>query len=168
MKKLLCLLCSVLLLAGCSPEKSFETLGTLSSEPEKAAMMEIKLEVPKDAASHVIGTEQEGRIYFGTDYTLCVQVMDAGDLNQTLQTSTGFDREHLDILETKTSHYKRYEAVWTGAGEGGDQLGRIAVLDDGNYHYVLTAMADAQDAGKLSDTWQPIFQSFGLLPNNDA
>lgn len=168
MKKLMYLLCLVLLLVGCSAEKSYETMGTLSPEPEKAAMMNIKLEVPEDAAAHVMGTEQEGRIYFGADYTLCLQVMYAGDLNQTLQECTGFEREHLDILETKTALYKRYEAVWTGVGEGGAHLGRIAVLDDGNYHYVLTAMADAQNAGKLSQTWQPIFQSFGLQPNNDA
>ena len=168
MKKLMYLLCLVLLLVGCSAEKSYETMGTLSPEPEKAAMMNIKLEVPEDAAAHVMGTEQEGRIYFGADYTLCLQVMYAGDLNQTLQECTGFEREHLDILETKTALYKRYEAVWTGVGEGGDHLGRIAVLDDGNYHYVLTAMAPAQSAGDLSSTWQPIFQSFLLKPNSDA
>lgn len=168
MKKLMCLMCLVLLLVGCSAEKTYDTMGTLSPEPEKTAMMKIKLEVPEDAASHVMGTEQEGRIYFGTDYTLCLQVMDAGDLNHTLQACTGFERENLDLLETKTAQYKRYEAVWTGVGEGGDHLGRIAVLDDGNYHYVLTAMADAQDAGKLSQTWQTVFQSFGLEPNNDA
>lgn len=167
-KRWLCLLSFVMVLMGCSPTKTYETLGTVSPEPEKAPIMEIGLEVPEDASTHVMGTQNQGKIYFAPDYTLCLQVVDAGDLNRTLLKCTGFERERLELMETKMPHYKRYEAVWTGVGEGGDHVGRIAVLDDGNYHYVLTAMAPAQSAGDLSQTWQPIFQSFILKSNTDA
>ena len=57
---------------------------------------------------------------------------------------------------------RRYECVWVAAGEEEQQVGRMAILDDGNYHYCMTAMADEGDVLQLRDTWQALFDSFIL------
>ena len=73
------------------------------------------------------------------------------------------------MIETAQAGAKRYVAVWTSAGEAGNQVGRCAILDDGSYHYVLSVMADEQDAGRLSEgVWKEIFASFRLIAPEDV
>ena len=55
-----------------------------------------------------------------------------------------------------------YHKVWTAAGEGGDQLGRAQILSDGEFHYVVAVMADCTASGTLAETWQALFDSFGV------
>lgn len=162
MKKLLCLVWLMLLLVGCGAEETYETLGDVYGEPVSAQALEIALDVPQNAVTQVMEGEGSGTLYFADDYTICLQVMDGGDLNSTLLACTGFEKSRLNMVETKTDGYKRYEAVWSCAGENGDQVGRIAVLDDGNYHYTVTVLADAEAAGELSGDWQAMFRSFRL------
>jgi hypothetical protein len=47
-------------------------------------------------------------------------------------------------------------------GESGQLVCRAAVLDDGNYHYCLTAVAPAANAGELSEQWNALFASLRL------
>ena len=42
----------------------------------------------------------------------------------------------------------------------GNQIGRAAILDDGNYHYVLSCMAPEALGGDLRETWDRVFASF--------
>ena len=65
-------------------------------------------------------------------------------------------------METKLGGVKRYEWTWTGMGESGAQVGRAAVLDDGDYHYCVTVMADEAAAGSLDAQWDALFASMGL------
>ena len=65
-------------------------------------------------------------------------------------------------MQTRRGSADCYECVWTGAGEGGDQMCRAMVLDDGRFHYAVTVMAAADDAGDLAKTWQTIFDSVKL------
>ena len=48
------------------------------------------------------------------------------------------------------------------AGEGGDQVARTVVLDDGNYHYAVTCMASENDYDLADSGWDRIFGSFWL------
>ena len=57
---------------------------------------------------------------------------------------------------------KRYEFVWAAAGEDGERLGRGVILDDGSYHYCLTAMRPADPEKTSQIVWSQVFQSFGL------
>ena len=93
---------------------------------------------------------------------MTVQTLPGGDLNQPFLQCTGFPVSGLQIMHTKIDGIKRYETVWASSAEDGERVGRIAVLDDGSYHYVLTVMADAQKAGQLTDTWQTLFRTLRI------
>ena len=43
------------------------------------------------------------------------------------------------------------------------QVGNAVILDDGNFHYAVSVMADADQAAKLEDTWQHILDSVCAL-----
>jgi VCBS repeat-containing protein len=62
-------------------------------------------------------------------------------------------------MHTKQAETDRYESVWSAVGEGEDQVGRLVILDDGNYHYAVTVMAPAETAGELTKTWQKLLNS---------
>ena len=109
----------------------------------------------------MLGSDTD-KLYFCDGYTAMVQIMDRGDLDKTCRRLCGFGADGVNILETAAGTCKRYDWVWTAAGEGGDVLGRAAVIDDGKYHYCVTAMAPADGAGALEDQWTAMFRSFRI------
>ena len=65
-------------------------------------------------------------------------------------------------METQWDGVSRYEFVWVSAGERGDRLGRAVILDDGDYHYCMSVLRDA-DATEMSQVvWSDVFNSFAL------
>ena len=164
MKKCLTVVMLALLLAGCSEPKTFETMSDVYYEPETPVAAQISLTLPEDAAVSVMKNPLTGSIYLCDGYSVTVQTVSAGDLDATLRDTTGFPRENLLVMEREDGANRRYECVWAAAGEGEDQVGRAVVLDDGNYHYVLTVMAGADRAGDLAETWQQIIDSFSTAP----
>ena len=68
-----------------------------------------------------------------------------------------------EIVKTVQDGQDRYDFVWTAAGEDGLQLGRACILDDGNYHYALTTMAQEETSGQLREVMQDMFDSCRLL-----
>ena len=64
------------------------------------------------------------------------------------------------MIQTRQDGKDRYDFVWSAAGETGERLGRGAIVDDGNYHYCLSAM---RDPGDTEIPWRDIFSSFSLL-----
>lgn len=161
MKKIGLLLVIMLCLGGCKAEETFETLSDVYGEQPLAAKKEVVLSIPEDAAAQVIQSDS-GTLYLCDGYEITLQTMSAGDLNRTMQSLTGFESDALTVMETVQAEITRYECVWTAAGEGGDMVGRAAVLDDGTYHYCVTVMAGAQEAGQLQQTWQTLLSSFAL------
>lgn len=161
MKKLWIVLPVVLLLCGCDAKQTFETLTDSLLQPS-VEPQSVELALPQEAATQVMGSDTEGEIYLCDGYTLTVQTFSSGDLDGTLRELTGRDQDQLTVLKTQQVNAKCYETVWSAAGETGDQIGRLKVLDDGNYHYAVTVMADADLAGQLSDAWQTMFASFSL------
>ena len=124
-------------------------------------MQEMHYQLPKDAASQAIQSSY-GQLYFCDGFEITLQTFSAGDLDRTLRELTGFHRAELSVIETGTKGIARYECVWSAAGEEGNVVGRAVILDDGNYHYCMTAMADEGDVLQLRDTWQALFDSFIL------
>ena len=121
----------------------------------------ISLTLPTQAAVQTISGD-DGTIYLCDGYDVIRQVMPAGDIAATLRTLTGFDPDRLSVIETGSGDVIRYSCVWTAAGETGDLIARAAVLDDGQYHYCLTLMTNAEDVGKFQEQWQEIFASYAL------
>lgn len=163
MKKLWILFFSVCLLTGCGAKETFETVDDLYALPASVTAKEISLSVPQDATVSVMENGEGGKLYLCDGYVLTVQTLPGGDLTGTLRQTTGFAKEELTLMETDHYGAKRYNCVWSTAGEGGDQVCRAAVIDDGDFHYVVTVMAPAETAGTLRTTWQELFNSVMLI-----
>ncbi len=162
MKKILCLLLVAGLLCGCGAAQTFETVSDELIQPVMAPMAELKLELPDHAAAPVINSEDGGKLYLCNDYTLTVQTLQGGNLNSSVQSVCGFDLDKLTVIQTQQEDLRRYEWVWSAAGEGEEQLGRAVLLDDGTYHYCVCAMADATLAGVLQPEWDAVFAGIAL------
>ena len=135
--------------------------------PVVAGMQQILVQLPPEISTPVLQDEKTGMLYLCDDYSLVVQTMKAGDLEKTIQNATGKNKEDLQILQTKQGGVKRYQWMWTANGENGIQVGRGCILDDGTYHYVLTALADEAVAGKVQPVWKEIFGSFRLTADRE-
>lgn len=162
MKKCWIFILLALMLTGCGAAQTFETVADDLIQPVMAPAGELTLALPDSAAAQTIQNDEGGTLYFCDGYILTVQTLDAGDMEQTAKTLCGFGTDSLTVIETMSGTVKRRDWVWMAAGEGGDQLGRAAVLDDGNYHYCVTVMADAETAGTLDEEWNSIFSSLTL------
>ena len=161
MKKFLLLLILPVLLAGCKEQPVMETVEDVQIQPA-ATPLQMVVELPKNAALPVMESDRE-KLYICDGFTISQQILPGGDLQATIRSTSGFPKESLKIMQTKWDNATRYDFVWTAAGEGGQQVCRACVLDDGNYHYVLSASADAADGGALQETWREMFDSFRLV-----
>lgn len=160
MKKWIVLILLGSLLSGCAAP-TFETLGDISHEQVLAPVpKEIVLSLPKDASVEAMNNEQTA--YACKNYSICMQTMEAGDLYATVKALSGFSPDKLTIMESKTDTLKRYDFTWTAAGASGDLVFRAAVMDDGEYHYCVTAMAEATDMAGLMDDWNTLFASMEI------
>ena len=163
MKKCWIILVLTLFLSGCGAQETFETVSDVYDVPAMAQMQQVELALPEEAALPSMESDDAGKLYLCDGYTLTVQTLEGGDLDSTLRQTTGFGRDQLTLMETQKNGTTRYDCVWSAAGEGGDHIGRAAVLDDGSYHYVVSVMAQADTAGELADTWQDILDSVALV-----
>lgn len=168
MKKLWVIPILALLLAGCGGEKNLETVSDTLSDPATAVEQRVLLQLPEELSSPVLQSEQTGTLYVCDDYSVTVQTVAAGDLNATIRNASGMDREALQIMQTEEQGVKRYRWVWATGGENGVQVGRGCILDDGHYHYVLTALADENAAGRVQDAWKELFSSFRLADEREG
>lgn len=160
MKKWTVLIVLLLFLTGCAGEKDFETVGDVYT-PETQTPRQVMLTLPAEAAAQTISSEG-GKLYLCDGYTVTVQTLQGGDMAKTIREVTGFSADRLTLMETEKDGFSCRSCVWTAAGEGGDQIARTVILDDGNFHYAVTAMADSDAAGQLSDVWLNIFRSVSL------
>ena len=147
------------LLCGCKAEETLETVSDEWIVPVMAQPREISVRLPENTVLPVM--EQDGsKLYMGQDYEIMVETLASGDLNDTIRTISGFEKEQLTILETNQADADRYDFVWTTSGERGERLDRAVILDDGNYHYCMTVLRDTEESIVV---WQNVFASFALL-----
>lgn len=161
MKRCALLLGFLVLLTGCAPEETFETVGDELAAQVIAQQRQIYVELPEDAVSPVIESDA-GQLYLCGDQEIGIQVLEGGDRERTVRELTGHDMEELTVMETLRSGIPCLEFVWACAGESGDMIGRAAVLDDGNYHYCLTVLAPAETAEQNQAVWERMFATFQL------
>lgn len=160
----MCMVVALLFLTGCRMTETFETIGNPFSEQPVLQRQEIVLQLPGEAAVPVSKTENGDRLYVCDTYAIAVQTLLAGNLDASIRSICGYSADEVTVVQTEQQDATRYAWVWTSAGEGGDEVGRGAILDDGNYHYALSVTASAQAAGELKEAWQALFESFGIQP----
>ena len=163
MKKCVILALVVLaMLTGCGAQETMETISDVQAAPVMAQMREISVVLPEEAASPTVESGSE-RLYLCEDYEITVQILDGGDLNQTVKTLSGYERDALTVLSTRKDNLDSYEFVWACAGEEGDLVGRAMILDDGCYHYCVSILGDATQAMENKVLWDDMFHSFTLV-----
>ncbi len=161
MKRFALVMVLALLLTGCAPA-DYETMADVYVEPEPRMAANLLAVLPPDATVLTVQDGQSGSMWLCDGYTVSVQTLASGNLDATLRQVTGYGREQLAVMERTQDSVKRYECSWVCAGEGGDQVGRTVILDDGSYHYVLSLLSDAQRVGELKETWGQILDSVSL------
>lgn len=163
MKKLWCIFALLtLLMTGCSGNMILETVTDAWDDTAIKQMQTVSVTLPKDATVEAMEDGTGGKLYLCNGYTVTVQTMAGGDLDKTLRELTGFSKDQLTLLERQNQNCKRYDCVWTSAGEGEDQVARGTVLDDGYYHYAVVVMAPFSKAEDFAATWQSILSSVQL------
>lgn len=158
MKKVFGLMLCVMLMAGCGAQETFETVSD-DLAVSGSVVGQVLVSLPEEAKASALIAEDGSKLYLCDGYTLTIHTIDGGKIDETLQMLTGFEKEDLTVMQTVRDGKDCYECVWTTAGEGEDQVCRTIVLDDGGYHYAVTAMAGYTDAGNLQDAWQKIMGS---------
>ena len=161
MRKLLLFVALTLLLAGCGASETFETVADEMLQEVAVQAREIRGELPEDSVLPAMEAEK-GKIYLCGDYDVAAQILPSGDLEATVRSISGYGIEELTGIQTASGELDQYEFVWTTAGEMGQNIGRATILDDGNYHYVLSATIDAGLIGEYQEVWNGIFESFHL------
>lgn len=162
MRKLLWIPVVLLLLTGCGAAETMETIADEMILPVMAEPKEIWVALPEDSAMPAMESES-GTLYICSDYDVMLQTMEAGDLDGTIRTVSGYGAEELTVVKTSEGELDRYEFVWTAAGELGQEIGRATILDDGTYHYVLSATINAEKIEEYQEVWNGIFESFSLV-----
>ena len=154
------LIAITVLLCGCNGRETFETV---SDEPVQMVMAqprEISVRLPDHAVAPVFESEAE-QVYMSDTYEIILETRAAGDLDATVRSICGYEKEDLTVMETQWDDVTRYEFVWAAAGENGDRLGRAVVLDDGAHHYCMSVLRDAQAVSQI--VWRDVFSSFTIV-----
>lgn len=162
-KSVIVILVTALLCTGCASQETFETVTDADVQSAAAMMQQPFAELPQGAMVPILQSDAGGTLYLCDNYTITMQTVPAGDLEATLRSATGYSKDALQLLKTRSGEHTRYDCVWSAAGEGEQQVGRLAILDDGSYHYVLTTMAAASDTEAVADDWRQLFASFCLM-----
>lgn len=158
--------CLVILLAfwlcGCAAEETFETISDEIVAPVMAQPREITVRLPDNAVAPVLESDTQ-QIYMSEDYEIVIETLSSGDMNATIQALCGYSKDQLTIMQTQWDDVSRYEFVWVSTGERGDRLGRAVILDDGDYHYCMSVLRDAETMETSQIVWSDVFNSFALI-----
>lgn len=162
MKKCLLILSMLLLLSGCKAEETMETVADDMVTPVIAQMRQIFVELPEEAASPAVESGSD-RLYLCENYEITVQTLEAGDLSATIRAVCGYGMEDLTVMHTVEDGADCYEFVWSTMTEQGEFVGRAKILDDGNYHYILSVLGEAEKARSNHPVWLCMFDTFALI-----
>ncbi len=162
MKRMVAILTVLFLLTGCDAAETYEYVTDELVQSVAAQPREIHFHLAEETVMPVMETDS-GKLYLCGDYDVMSQILDGGDLEETIRQVSGFSQEELTVIQTASGEIDKHEFVWTSASDEGQQVGRATILDDGNYHYVLSATVDAELIGEYQEIWNGIFESFELI-----
>ena len=149
------------LLTGCGKAVVYETVTDEAAQSVSAQPREILFDLAQEPVLPAMESDG-GTLYLCGDFDVMVHTCQSGDLSNTVREVSGFLPEELTVIQTGTGDVNRYEFVWTSATDFGQQIGRATILDDGNYHYILSATVDAELMEEYQEIWNGIFESFQL------
>lgn len=155
MKRILVLMMFLPMLYGCVTQIKYESVEDVYSSVLPLPG-EICVSLPMDAVALTASTDTREQLYFCDGYTVTVQTLNGGNLDRSLREITGFGKSSLTVFETSRDGMRCVSCVWTSIGETGDQVGRLVLLDDGDYHYAVSVMADADLSGSLGSEWDDL------------
>ena len=161
--KIIVLILAALLLSGCQGKETFEYVTDELVVPASVQPREVHFFLAEDPAMPAMESDG-GKLYLCGDYDVMIQTREGGDLEETVKAVSGFSSEELTLIQTASGDVDRYEFVWTSCAEDGELIGRATILDDGNYHYVLTVLSPAESVQNREEIWETLFQSFALAP----
>lgn len=161
MKVMIVMLLAVLMLTGCGGPEVYETVTDELVVSTAAQPREIRFDLAQEPILPAMESDG-GQLYLCGDFDVMVQTMEAGDLEETVYQVSGFLPEELTLIQTESGDVDKYEFVWTSASDEGQQIGRATILDDGSYHYVLSATVGAELIEEYQEMWNGIFESFEL------
>ena len=107
MKKGCVLLLAVLLLTACGAQETVETVADDMAVPVMAEPREIAVDLPEDGEQTIV-EGASGNLYLGSDYSVAIETLDAGDLDRTIYDLTGFHKSDLTVITTESEGVKRY------------------------------------------------------------
>lgn len=164
MKKgwILAVLATGLMLWGCQAEPTLETIADEWVQSVMAQPRQISVNLPDGALAPVLESDSE-QVYLSDDYEIIIETLSAGDLNATVEHLSGYSRDNVTLVRTQQGDADRYEFVWASAGENGDRLGRAVILDDGDFHYCMSVLRDADTTKTSQIVWSDVFDSFSLI-----
>ena len=162
MRKWVCVLLMLFLLTGCGKEETLETVSDAYVEPASVQPGKISVELPDDVVAPVMDSTSE-QVYLCSGYEIIIETKEGGDLNDTVQTICGYDKKDVTMMTTQDGDAQRHEFVWASAGEEGERIGRAVILDDGNYHYCMSILRDADTTEGSQIVWSNVFNSFHLV-----
>ena len=159
--KMIAVFLLAVLLTGCGKAEVYETVTDEAAQSVSAQPREILFDLAQEPVLPAMESDG-GTLYLCGDFDVMVHTCQSGDLSNTVREVSGFLPEELTVIQTGTGDVNRYEFVWTSATDFGQQIGRATILDDGNYHYILSATVDAELMEEYQEIWNGIFESFQL------
>lgn len=159
--KIITLILLLTLLTSCTKAEVYETVNDEAAQSVSAQPREIYFDLAQEPVLPAMESDS-GTLYLCGDFDVVVHTCQGGDLQNTVREVSGFLPEELTLIQTGTGDVDRYEFVWTSAVDSGQQIGRATILDDGNYHYILSATVDAELIEEYQEIWNGIFESFQL------
>ena len=151
----------LLMLTGCNAAQIYETVTDDLAVPVSVQPREVRFDLAQEPILPAMESDG-GQLYLCGDFDVMVQTLNAGDLHDTVYRISGFTPEELTLIQTASGDVDKYEFVWTSVSDGGHQIGRATILDDGSYHYALSATVDAELIEEYQEIWNGIFESFEL------
>lgn len=161
MKRCMLLILLMLTLSGCTTEEVFETVNDEQILSVVDQPREITVNLPDNAVTPVLDSDSQ-QVYLSEDYEILLETVSGGDVDATIRSLTGYEKDKLTVMQTRLDGVERYEFVWVSAGESGERLGRGVILDDGNYHYCMSVLRDAEGQKMSQIVWREVFASFRL------
>lgn len=162
MRKYALFLLVLFLFTGCAREETLETISDEYVQSVAAQPKRISVELPDDVVAPVMESTSE-QVYLCNGYEIVIETKNGGDLNDTVQTICGYDKDDVTIMTTQEGEADRHEFVWASAGEEGERIGRAVILDDGDYHYCMSILRDADTTEGSQIVWNNVFSSFHLV-----
>ena len=159
--KIVLLVLLAVLMTGCGKTEVYETVNDEMVQSVSAQPREILFDLAQEPVMPAMESDS-GTLYLCGDFDVLVHTCQSGDLQNTVREVSGFLPEELTVIQTGNGEVDRYEFVWTSATDLGQQIGRATVLDDGAYHYILSATVDAELIEEYQEIWNGIFESFQL------